>query len=231
IIETLRDVKRGKDSYESLNLERTASQILHHMEVKDSEDSLESTRARMLTNARTICGPTRHLDTITYSSTSSRKVGAATIEHNPTGRSYIHCCSAKESSRLTAYEHLLVITEDLLQRLIDVEGISSSGWLPATPQTQHAANYGSGSVAGSVVGGGSLAPSRRSSVQPTEGLLHKPMLVRSGSDTASQSSPQSQLYHVPRTNSSDVIAAPKLIPAGRVGGHHAGARWYLGSEG
>lgn len=60
-------------------------------------------------------------------------------------------------------EHLLVITEDLLFRLIEQEGISSSGWLPATAQAQHAATYSaaSGSVAGSVL------DSRRSSVAPT----------------------------------------------------------------
>lgn len=67
-------------------------------------------------------------------------------------------------------EHLLVITEDLLQRLMDAEGITSSGWLPATPQSHHAAMYGS--APGSVAGGGSVAssvqPSRRGSAQPQE---------------------------------------------------------------
>jgi hypothetical protein len=48
MIETIKDMKHGKSSYESLRLERTASQILHHMEDKDSEDSLESTRLRVL---------------------------------------------------------------------------------------------------------------------------------------------------------------------------------------
>jgi hypothetical protein len=49
MIETLKDMKHGKSgSYESLALERTASQILHRMEDKDSEDSLESTRTRVL---------------------------------------------------------------------------------------------------------------------------------------------------------------------------------------
>lgn len=49
MIETFKDMKHGKSgSYENLTLERTASQILHHMEDKDSEDSLESTRARVL---------------------------------------------------------------------------------------------------------------------------------------------------------------------------------------
>lgn len=45
----MKDLKHGKSSsYENLALERTANQILHHMEDKDSEDSLESTRARVL---------------------------------------------------------------------------------------------------------------------------------------------------------------------------------------
>jgi hypothetical protein len=49
MIETFKDMKHGKSSsYENLALERTANQILHHMEDKDSEDSLESTRARVL---------------------------------------------------------------------------------------------------------------------------------------------------------------------------------------
>jgi len=49
MIETLKDMKHGKSSsYENLSLERTANQILHRMEDKDSEDSLESTRARVL---------------------------------------------------------------------------------------------------------------------------------------------------------------------------------------
>jgi hypothetical protein len=48
MIETFKDLKHGKPQYEGPSLERTASQILHHIEVKDSEDSLESTRARVL---------------------------------------------------------------------------------------------------------------------------------------------------------------------------------------
>lgn len=49
MIETFKDMKHGKSSsYENLSLERTANQILHRMEDKDSEDSLESTRARVL---------------------------------------------------------------------------------------------------------------------------------------------------------------------------------------
>jgi hypothetical protein len=90
-------------------------------------------------NARAIYGSTRQLDIISYAPTSSRKIGAAIVEHQSTGRSYIHCSSAKEDSRLAAVEHLLVITEDILQRLLDTEGITSSGWLPATAQAQHAA--------------------------------------------------------------------------------------------
>lgn len=49
MIEAIKDMKHGKSgSYENLALERTANQILHHMEDRDSEDSLESTRARVL---------------------------------------------------------------------------------------------------------------------------------------------------------------------------------------
>jgi hypothetical protein len=47
MIETFKDMKHGK-AYQSPTLERTASQILHHMEDKNSEDSLEATRARVL---------------------------------------------------------------------------------------------------------------------------------------------------------------------------------------
>lgn len=126
-------------------------------------------------NARTIYGPCRHLEIISFAPTSSRKIGAAIVEHSQSGRSYIHCCSAKEDSRLAAIEHLLVITEDLLQRLLDTEGISSSGWLPATPQAQHAIAYNTGSLNGGSVTGsvlpsvvGSVPTSRRSSVQPPE---------------------------------------------------------------
>lgn len=167
-------MKHGKSSsYDSLALERTASQILHRMEDKDSEYALESTRTRVLANARAIYGPNRCLDVISFAPTSSRKIGACIVEHNPSSKSYIHCCSAKESSRLAALEHLLVITEDLLQRLMDAEGITSSGWLPTTPQSQHAAMYGS--APSSTVGGngsGSVASSvqtsRRSSAQPQD---------------------------------------------------------------
>ena len=65
-------------------------------------------------------------------------------------------------------EHLLVITEDILQRLVDAEGISSSGWLPNTAAAQQAAISAMfpGSNAGSVAG--SVPVSRKSSVQPLE---------------------------------------------------------------
>ncbi|KAF1832548.1 hypothetical protein BDW02DRAFT_554558 [Decorospora gaudefroyi] len=176
MIETLKDRKHGKsNSYESLALERTANQILHRMEDKDSEDSLESTRTRVLANARAIYGPNRCLDVISFAPTSSRKIGACIVEHNPSSRSFVHCCSAKEDSRLAAMEHLLVITEDLIQRLMDAEGITSSGWLPATPQSHHAATYSS--AAGSVGGNGngsvasSVPASRRGSAQPQDLLI------------------------------------------------------------
>lgn len=49
MIEAFKDMKHGKSSsYDSLALERTASQILHRMEDKDSEYALESTRTRVL---------------------------------------------------------------------------------------------------------------------------------------------------------------------------------------
>jgi len=96
-----------------------------------------------IANARTIYGPNRFLDIITYGSSSSRKIAAAVVEHNPIGRSFVHCCSAKEETRLAALEHLLVIQEDIMQRLMDREGITSNGWLPMTAQAQHARNFGS----------------------------------------------------------------------------------------
>lgn len=85
-------------------------------------------------------------------------------------RSYIHCTSAREDSRLAAYDHLLVITEDLLNRLMDTESITSSGWLPATPQSQHAATYNVANVNTSLPGSviGSVPTSGRSSVTPQE---------------------------------------------------------------
>ncbi|CAN9136644.1 unnamed protein product [Alternaria alternata] len=217
MIETLKEMKHGKSgSYESLALERTASQILHRMEDKDSEDSLESTRTRVL---------------------------------------------------------------DLLQRLMDAEGITSSGWLPATPQSHHAAMFGS--AAGSIAGGNSsvassVQPSRRGSAQPQDLLIdytqgspqlvqqspqfppppnsapsqtpfvndfntpyshhhiQKPKLPRGSSDTAFQtatSPPKAFVQTVPRTNS-DIIQQPKPMPVGQFQGPGRGrVQWNLGSEG
>ncbi|KAH3982956.1 hypothetical protein HBI56_147780 [Parastagonospora nodorum] len=257
MIESLKDMKHGKsNSYEGLTLERTANQILHRMEDKDSEDSLESTRARVLSNARAIYGASRLLDVISFAPTSSRKIGAAIVEHNPTSRSYIHCCSAKEDSRLAAVEHLLVITEDILNRMLDAEGISSSGWLPATAQAQHAATYGmpSGSGASTISCGsvaGSVANSRRSSVAPQQELIqagyindhHSPHshhhiqtrhFIRGNSDTSfnfDRTTPQPPIL---QRTASDVIQQPKPVPVsqlpgrGPVGGR--GVAWKLGSE-
>ncbi|KAF2111141.1 hypothetical protein BDV96DRAFT_187394 [Lophiotrema nucula] len=222
MIESIKDLKRGKDSYENLALEKTANQILHHMEDKDSEDNLESTRARVLANARAIYGPSRHLDVISFAATSSRKIGAAIVEHNPGGRSYIHCTSAKESSRLAAVEHLLVITEDLLERLISTEGITSSGWLPATQQAAHAATYGRSSVAeGSIAGSvtlpsvpGSVVGSRRGSVQPLEHYNHivSPLSMHSASSHPPHHANAVELYQKPplaRTSSDSMHQPPQ----------------------
>ncbi|KAF2729984.1 hypothetical protein EJ04DRAFT_587393 [Polyplosphaeria fusca] len=237
MIETIKDMKRGKETYESLNLERTASQILHQME--DKEDNLESTKQRVLANARAIYGPTRHLDIISFAPTSSRRITAAIVEHNPTGRSYIHCCSAKEGTRLAAMEHLLVITEDVMQRLIDKEGVTSSGWLPATPQVQHAINYAASVCGESAVG--SVVGSRRGSVQPIDGLhvsphysgvegFQKPGLVRNNSDHHMHQ-PRESPAVIPRTNS-EIMLAPKPVPVGRFpGGQPGRMQWHLGSEG
>lgn len=107
-----------------------------------TSDSLTATRLRVLSNAHAIYGSTRSLDVITYGAISSAHISAAIVEHNPAGRAFIHCSSAPEASRLAAVEHLLVITEDILARLMDKEGITISGWLPATPATQHAVTFG-----------------------------------------------------------------------------------------
>ncbi|KAF2999857.1 hypothetical protein E8E13_007791 [Curvularia kusanoi] len=169
MLESLRDMTH-RSSYEDPDTERATNKILHRMEDQVNEGSLDGTRARILANARTIYGPNRCLDVISFAPTSSRTIGAAIVEHNPTTRSYIHCASAKEDSRLAAYEHLLTITEDLLERLMDAEGITSSGWLPSTPQSQHAAAYSAASLCGSVLGSavGSVPASRRSSLTPHE---------------------------------------------------------------
>ncbi|KAH6612028.1 hypothetical protein C7974DRAFT_445922 [Boeremia exigua] len=248
MIESLRDMKHRSSSYENLERERTANKILHRMEDKVNEDSLDA-------NARAIYGSNRCLDVISFAPTSSRKIGAAIVEHNPTSRSYIHCTSAKEDSRLAAYEHLLVITEDLMQRLMDTEGIGSSGWLPATPQAQHAATYNAASVCGSVAG--SMPASRRSSVTPQEIIIppperfvndfhspysshhiqrppigaNAPPLVRGNSDTAfGCTTPQPQ-HIMPRTSSDVVIQQPQPVPAGQYTGNHGRVQWNLGSEG
>ncbi|CAI6337685.1 unnamed protein product [Periconia digitata] len=107
-----------------------------------TSDSLSATRLRVLSNAHAIYGSTRCLDVLTYGTTTSSTISAAIVEHNPSGRAFIHATSAPEPSRLAAVEHLLVITEDILARLVEKEGISSSGWLPTTPQTQHAITFG-----------------------------------------------------------------------------------------
>ncbi|KAF5845411.1 hypothetical protein GGP41_003008 [Bipolaris sorokiniana] len=53
MIEAFKDMKHGKSSsYDSLALERTASQILHRIEDKDSEYALESIRTRVLGTER-----------------------------------------------------------------------------------------------------------------------------------------------------------------------------------
>lgn len=48
MIESLRDMKRKSKSYENLEMERTANKILHRMEDKANEDSLDDTRTRIL---------------------------------------------------------------------------------------------------------------------------------------------------------------------------------------
>lgn len=192
MIETFKDMKHGKSSYEGHKLERTASELIHRMQETASEDSLETTRSRILgmllliacghcsiltfaANAKAIYGPARFIDVITYGGTSSRKIAAAIVEHNPTGRSYIHCCSAKEDTRLAALEHLLVIQEDLMQRLMDREGITSCGWLPATAQAQHARVFNSMSdLAVSTHAPQSYAPSNAPSKAPSPSFSSVP---------------------------------------------------------
>lgn len=50
MIESFKDLKHGhgKGSYESVKLERTASQLLHQLQDKDAEDSLDSSRGRVM---------------------------------------------------------------------------------------------------------------------------------------------------------------------------------------
>ncbi|OAL03449.1 hypothetical protein IQ06DRAFT_324125 [Phaeosphaeriaceae sp. SRC1lsM3a] len=248
MIESLKDMKHGKSSsYEGMKLERTASQILHHMEYKDSEDSLE-------TNARAIYGANRLLDVISFAPTSSRKIGAAIVEHNLAGRSYIHCCSAKEDTRLAAVEHLLVIMEDILHRLLESEGITSSGWLPATAQAQHAATWNVSSVSGgSTIGSvaGSAQGSRRSSAAPSEFApvsyindhqsphshhhIQTLPIGRGNSDTSfnfDRLTPQPQAPLISR-RASEIFQQPKPIPVGQLpkrGNAGGKVAWKLGSE-
>ncbi|KAF9694062.1 hypothetical protein EKO04_007870 [Ascochyta lentis] len=187
---------------------------------------------------------------------SSRKTGAAIVEHNPTSRSYLHCTSAKEESRMAAYEHLLVITEDLLHRLMDTEGITSSGWLPSTPQSHHAATWHTASVNGSAAG--SVSGSRRSSATPQEMIMPPPerfvndfhtpysshhiqrppmgatvpALVRGNSETAfGNNTPHAPPPVIPRTASEVVIQQPQPVQAGQYTGPRNGrVQWNLGSE-
>ncbi|KAK3208981.1 hypothetical protein GRF29_69g377215 [Pseudopithomyces chartarum] len=203
MIEAYKDLKHGthgKNSYESLKLERTASQLLHRMQETASEDSLESTRARVMANARTIYGPARYLDIITFGSTSSRKIAAAIVEHNPNGRSYVHCCSAKEDTRLAALEHLLVIQEDIMQRLMDREGIASNGWLPATAQAQHAQAFSS-----------------MTDLAASNPMLHGP--YSHNPSNAPSKAPSPSFSSVPSTAPSQ----PQPVRPGRV-------QWIMGSE-
>ncbi|KAF2125002.1 hypothetical protein P153DRAFT_379085 [Dothidotthia symphoricarpi CBS 119687] len=211
MIEALKDMKHGKSSsYENLALERTATQILHRMEDKDSEDSLESTRGRVLANARAIYGPNRCLDVISFAPASSRKIGAAIVEHNPTSRSYVHCSSAKESSRLAALEHLLVITEDLLQRLMDAEGITIYDSLSSDRLIKDLHSPAAG--------------------QHMQYFQH-PQFLRGHSDSSSAyMNPPAPMQLIPRT-SSDVIQQPKPMPVGQSYGKLGRVQWNLGSEG
>ncbi|KAF2805698.1 uncharacterized protein BDZ99DRAFT_540327 [Mytilinidion resinicola] len=185
MIETFRDLKHGRSAektYNDLSHEHSTKEILHHLEAKESEEVLDSLRSRVLSNAHTIYGPTRTLDIVTYSLTSSRRTVASIVEHSPTGRSYIHCSSARESSRTAAIEHLLVITEDLLARMVDAQGIESCGWLPLSAPGAAAANSiaaansaaGSGSTVASSLAG-SLPGSRRGSVQPQQMQMMTPV--------------------------------------------------------
>jgi hypothetical protein len=54
MIETFKDMKHGKNSYESLKLERKASQLIHQIQETASEDSLESTKTRVLGKASAV---------------------------------------------------------------------------------------------------------------------------------------------------------------------------------
>ncbi|OCL05820.1 hypothetical protein AOQ84DRAFT_432894 [Glonium stellatum] len=221
MIEAFKDIKHGGSSYNNIGLERTASQILHHIEDKDSEDSIDSCRRRVLSNARVVYGSSRPLDIITFAATSSRSISAAIVEHHCSGRTFVHCASAKESSRAAAIEHLLVITEDIIQRMFDAQGIESSGWLPLSAQ---------GAVAAGAVAASSNS-SRRPSIDvgiPVPAPVPVPMssMPRSNSEIIRQ-----PVQQVPRS-SSDIMYQPSPLSLGRqVVGPRGRVKWNLGSEG
>lgn len=48
MIESLRDMTHKSSSYENLDKERTANKLLHRMENRVNEESLDATRARIL---------------------------------------------------------------------------------------------------------------------------------------------------------------------------------------
>lgn len=205
------------------------------------EDNLDTTRGRVLANARAIYGSTRSLDVVTFGTTSSLQITAAVIEHNPAGRAYIHCCSAAEDSRLAAVEHLLIITEDLLARLM--EGISSSGWLPVTPQSQHASVFGSMpnllQFDTSRRGSGIQGDSRRGSAIPSGSggggggggreIVNGPgriegTIASSASSAMASPHPSSVSMAATTTGGSTVMAVPRPQRMDRV-------QWIMGSEG
>jgi hypothetical protein len=247
MIESLKDLKHNRTSYESLKPSRNPSMSHlqghgHHSAYSHSHthsdsptacsDSLTTTKSAVISNASAIYGPSRSLDIVTYATTHSRQITAAIVEHSPHGRSYIHCCSAKEDTRLAAVEHLLVITEDILQRLIDKESISSSGWLPATPQSQHAAAFNQSTVTQGTLGHlGSVpnlmrletASSKAStpSVVPGDRQTIMGPLQQQGVMPPRDMvvAPQQQIIATPQQ-----AVAPQPTRAGRV-------QWMMGSEG
>ena len=249
MIESLKDLKHNRSSYESLKPSRDPSMSHlsghgHHGSHSHSHvdpptacsDSLTTTKSAVLSNASAIYGPTRSLDIVTYASTHSRQITAAIVEHNPHGRSYIHCCSAKEDTRLGAVEHLLVITEDILQRLVDKEGISSSGWLSATPQSQHAAAFNQGTVSQGTFSHGSVSHGSYPNLMRLETMSSKastPSVVQ-GERQAIMGPPQQQGVVPPRDmtlgpqqqvlTQPQQAVAPQPTRAGRV-------QWMMGSEG
>lgn len=231
MIESLKDLKHNRTSYESLKPARNPSMShLHghytshsypsHIDSPAFSDSLTTTKTNVLSNAGAIYGPTRSLDILTYASTHSRKITAAIVEHAPHGRSYIHCCSAKEDTRLAAVEHLLVITEDILQRLMDKEGIASSGWLPTTPQSQHAAAFSHGSVPNLVKfeTQSSQASSPSMVMGERQAIMGPPEVMRVPQQQAIAGPSQQGMMGPPQA------VAPQPTRADRV-------QWIMGSEG